>query len=502
MVTPTAVRLGVAGVVVVLVALGTLHALVVPPFLPPDETSHAAYALALSEGRYPMIDDFPDELPIPGMPSGLSVWTSNHPPLAYLVLALPLRLGIALGEPLAGFYAARLVNVAASAGAVALVAVLAALVAPRRPDVVVGAAALGGLVPHFVGTAGILYNDVWATLTATAALVAAARVLIRGPTRRSLGWLAAAATVALAARSSGLAAVAAAAGAAGLGTVLHRRDAWPRRLAVGIGAALGVAGVAVVVSGPVYLLNLQRYGDLTGRAALLELFGREPRAPAWERLAGLSFWRDQQGQLFGQVIEGRYGAPELVLAVRYVVLLALAALLAAGLWRAWRWWQHDEAPDLGRAATGLMLACYSAVIVYSVAEFAAVGGSQHARYLFPAAAVIGLVIAAGLGRLPCGWTLAWTAGAVGLWMAANLVTLRGFLVETYDLPASTALVPAAVDALAVRGVPGAGVVVALVLAAGLAGLGCWLTAAWIIARRGRTDPYAPGSPSSEGRGPE
>jgi hypothetical protein len=480
-----AARLGVAGVVAVLVALGTLHALVVPPFLPPDETSHTAYALALSEGRYPMIDDFPGELPIPGMREGLSVWTSNHPPLVYLILAVPLRLGIALGEPLAGFHAARLSGVAAAAAGVALSAVLAALVVPRRPDVVVGAAALGGLIPHFVSTAGILYNDAWATLTATAALVAAALVLVRGPTRRSLGWLVAAATIALATRSSGAAAVAAAAGAAGLGTVLHRRDAWPWRLAVGIGAALGVAAVAVTVSAPMYLLNLQRYGDLTGRAALLGMFQREPRAPAFQRLAGASFWRDQQGQLFGQVVEGRYVPAELVLAVRGVVLLAIAALLAAGVRRAWRWRRHGETPDLARAATGLMLACYSAVIVYSVAEFAAVGGSQHARYLFPAAAVIGLAIAAGLGRLPYGWTLAWTAGAVGLWLAVNLVALRGFLVETYDLPASTALAPAAVDALAERGVPGAGVVVALLVTAGLAGLGCWLTAAWILARRGR-----------------
>ena len=113
---------GLAGVLLTFAVLATLQALTIYPFHPPDEVSHVGYALEVSHGTLPTI-----ETPIPGhempllqhkvnnsRPANRTIWTANHPPLYYLVAAVPLRLGVDLGHPMAGIRVARLVNVAIS----------------------------------------------------------------------------------------------------------------------------------------------------------------------------------------------------------------------------------------------------------------------------------------------------------------------------------------------------------------------------------------------------
>jgi hypothetical protein len=95
----------------------------------------------VGNGRLPTI-----ETPIPGdempllqhkvnnsRPANRTIWTANHPPLYYLVAAVPLRLGVELGHPVAGIRAARLVNVAIGLAGLVLIVLLARELVPGRP---------------------------------------------------------------------------------------------------------------------------------------------------------------------------------------------------------------------------------------------------------------------------------------------------------------------------------------------------------------------------------
>ena len=104
-----AVGLGLAGVLLAFVVLAALHAVTVPPFLPADERSHTAYALLVAQGRLPTLTTPAPLLRSPGV--GPRIYTANHPPLYYALVAAPLRLGLAGGHPMAGFAAARLLTV-------------------------------------------------------------------------------------------------------------------------------------------------------------------------------------------------------------------------------------------------------------------------------------------------------------------------------------------------------------------------------------------------------
>ena len=183
----SAVRLGLAGVLLSFAVLAALQAFTIHPFHPPDEMSHVGYALEVSHGDLPTI-----ETPIPGRdmallqhrvdvsrPANRTIWTANHPPLYYLVAAVPLRLGVELDHPIGGIRAARLVNVAISLAGLVLTVLLARELVPARPELWVGAAALAALVPGFVQTSAIVYNDALMFSLTTGALVLIARVLRR-----------------------------------------------------------------------------------------------------------------------------------------------------------------------------------------------------------------------------------------------------------------------------------------------------------------------------------
>jgi hypothetical protein len=201
------VRLGVAGAVLAFLTLAGLQALAVRPYLPPDELYHVGYAATVLDGRLPTLTS---PLPAGGVPLGPAdgqarrVYVANHPPLFYAVTAAPLWLGQRLGAPGVGFLAARLVS-----------ASLAALLAPGRPRVAVGAAWLAALLPSLPHVSAFVYNDGLGFLAATATLVAAVAVVRRGPALPSLAGLAAASAAAALTRAPGLALVVVAAAAAG-----------------------------------------------------------------------------------------------------------------------------------------------------------------------------------------------------------------------------------------------------------------------------------------------
>ena len=124
-------RVGVIGAVLAFFAMGIAQTLVAKPFLPADESNHAAYALSVSRGHLPRIDA-PVRSELPGQRKGSLNFVANHPPLYYVLVAPALRFAIESGHPRLGITLARLETVLLSAGAVVLTALLAAALTRRR----------------------------------------------------------------------------------------------------------------------------------------------------------------------------------------------------------------------------------------------------------------------------------------------------------------------------------------------------------------------------------
>lgn len=466
---------GVAAVAAASVLLGGLHALGTPPFQPPDETAHVAYALALSDGVIPHIAEFPESTPIPGMPGNLSIWVANHPPGGYLLLAAPLRLGMTAGAPLTGFFAARLLNVLAVAIGLVLVARTLLLVVPHRPRLAVGATAIAALPPYLVQVAGTAYTDSLAFLGACALLCVAVEVLVRGPSRRLLALLALLAAAAALLRLSLLVLVVLAGTAWAVGVWLHSSGPWSRRLRDGIGGAALVGLAAALAAGWFYLGNLDLYGDPGGTAALMSLHDRAPRGSVWSILTSSQEYRFQELQLWskyegdGYVVSGYFvqDAHKVVLAV----LWTCAAVVAVRL-RRWR------TLDAGRVAGIVLLAVWWWALFVGMATFVSQGGAPHARYLWPGIAGLALVLATGLDAWrvrdrPAGLLL-----AVGTLVWANLQSWPRYLELSGVVPGGYDFARAAVEVLAVRQVPGAGWVAGLLLAGLVTALGLLVAVLW------------------------
>lgn len=385
---------------VAVMALGAIHAIGTPPFAPPDETSHVAYALAVSEWEIPHIADFPEHTPIPGMPDHLSVWTANHPPGSYALLAVPLRLGLAAGAPLAGFWAARMMNVVAFAIAVVLAARIAATLLPRRPRVVLTAAMVVGLVPYFVHISATAYTDAIALVPTLGMVTAAVGVLVRGPSRRSLIVMVALSAVCALMRSQSLVVVLLAGAAFALAVLLHGEGTIGRRLLRGVLSAALIGLAAVVAAGWFYVGNIGLYGDPSGSEALFELHNREPRGEFWPYLTHMHHVRYQQFLLWGFIEGAPDGGQQFFTSGQWVtnawrllvgVLAAAAAAAGARLGR--------RMPSPGRWAAWGLLSVLLVTLYVLMITFTANGGSPHSRYVWAAFPLVAVVLAVGLDTL-------------------------------------------------------------------------------------------------------
>jgi hypothetical protein len=192
-----------------------------------------------------------------------TIWTAYHPPLFYALAAVPLRAGIDSGHARMGFLGARLLSAGLAALGLALVAYVALLLAPGRPQLAVAAAGLVALLPSFISISARVYNDSLAFLTATAALAAAVFVVC-GPSATRLAAVAVTAGLAALTRASGL---------------------------------LVVGGTALALAGWFYWRNRSLYGDITASTALLERFGRSPKGTILGLLTDPGLWLVQQQRL-------------------------------------------------------------------------------------------------------------------------------------------------------------------------------------------------------------
>jgi hypothetical protein len=430
------VRLGVTGAVLAFLALGAVQALAVRPYLPPDELYHVGYAATVIDGRLPTLTtplpaDGVPLLPDDGRPR--RVYVANHPPLFYLVTAVPLWLGERLGSPRAALLAARLVSVSLSAAGLVMVAWLALLLAPGRPRVAVGAAWLAALLPSLPHISAFVYNDGLGFAAATASLVVAVAVIRRGATLPRLAVLATATAATALTRAPGLALVGIAGAAAAAGVLLHRDGRPARRVLLAAGAGAVVAGTAGGSAIWFYLRNRSLYGSLTGADYNQRLFGFEPQDHVLKLLESPAY----PLQLYdGLWVWTRFNLPRvppppvLVAAPRVLALAALAGLVvaAAGGLRGGR----TAGPDVPNVAAWTLALAWGTAVYVMVASYDGHGGHTHPRYLFPGLAVLAVAGAVGMDRLPGARRGVWIGAATltqlaltGTAWAAFVTALRG-----------------------------------------------------------------------------
>ncbi len=92
---------GRGGAALAFLALTTVQAVGVNPYLPPDELYHMGYALVVRDGRLPeLTTQVPqDEVPLLVPDHGnRRIYTVNHPPLYYLPVSLALLVALGLGQ--------------------------------------------------------------------------------------------------------------------------------------------------------------------------------------------------------------------------------------------------------------------------------------------------------------------------------------------------------------------------------------------------------------------
>jgi len=403
------VRLGVGGAILAFVMLAGLW-MSVPVYRPPDEASHVAYARELSHGRLPRIDTVISARGDLRLTQELSsrdarhrtIWTANHPPLYYALVAVPLRVGGDSGHPVRGVLAARLVSVGLSALGLIAVAYVVLQLAPGRPQLAVAATGLIALLPSFISISARVYNDSLAFLTATMALAAAVVFVVRGPSVARLAAVSAGAALAALTRASGLLVAGVAAVAVLVAVWRAGGGSTRRRLGRAVVWAGAVGAAVAAAAGWFYLRNLTLYGDITGSAALLDQFGRAPKASMGELLTDFGFWRLQQRRLWD--VTNLLPGTEVGVA-RHLWLLGLvpvAGLVLAGARRLASPAAGGCRLDHGRrVAVGLCVVLLG-LLQLSQVQFVSAGGGGHVRYLFPGLVTVGLVAAAGLGALPGG----------------------------------------------------------------------------------------------------
>jgi hypothetical protein len=498
-------RLGVAGAVLAFLALTTVQAVGINPYLPPDELYHVGYALVVRDGRLPELttqvpqDEVPLRVPDHG---SRRIYTANHPPLYYLPVSLALR----IGSPPVAFLTARLVSVAFGAAGVLLVAWLALL--PSRPRVAVGAAWFVALLPAVPHYSAFVYNDALGFMASTGAMVAAVLALRRGPTFWRLAALTVAAAAAALTRAPGVVLVGVAGLAAAAGWWLHDRRAGLARAArsLGVGALVGGLGLASAVW--FYLRNRALYGDLTG-ARYNAVLNRTPVEHDVSRLAvspryllelfdGLWVWtRFALTQIpvpRALVLAPRVLAPRvLALVVLLGLLLALARALAVRR-------------SLGPATTlapWLLMAGWLLVGFLMVAWYDGSGGRTHARYLLPVIGVAAVLAAVGLDALPGARrglvTLVVSLGLLGLTAAA----WGRFTDALLGLgPFGTQVPRGVADLVHQHGVPHAWLLLAPAALALLVALGSQQASFWLLAGTGEPSGEPRASGDETGAEPE
>ncbi|MBK6768608.1 MAG: phospholipid carrier-dependent glycosyltransferase [Ardenticatenales bacterium] len=413
-------RLPIAAAILAFLLLGAAYARTVPPWEAPDEPWHAAYAVALADGRLPTADE---------------TYEHHHPPLAYGWYALGIRLAgidaLPLGEanPRYPFAAAALSHPPGDplVGRVAflrtwgaLLAVLAvpltfaaARVAGWRGSAAAAPAVLTAVWPQFVFTGHTISNDGLATVAGALLLYAFVRAVVApsraGQAGRSARFAASAAflgaAVAVGTKLNAAVLVPAGVAAAMIASVrLGRRRASGLAVAVGAIAGTITALAFLALAAPTALRSLAAQVLVRSARSAVAL----PPAFAADTLT--SFW-------------ARFGwanvdvPPVLLDPVVLVAVLAAACLPLAA---------HRQRAGLLAAAT-IMATAVAAFGVSALAD-----PQPQGRLLLPALPATALLLTAGWAALPGGrWRAGLGATALAVGLATHAAALAVVLPRAY-----------------------------------------------------------------------
>ncbi len=426
--------------------LSVAHGLATPAFWPVDETSHVAYADHLVRNlELPRIDDpIPADLPYPGLSERLGwerdqlrdgrqdIWTSNHPPLPYVVQGVALVVGDTLGGGTLAVLLARLTSVPWLLLGVWATMQLAFLLAPRSvpgghdrlqpEDVAVAAGTIVAVTGTLSHLGGLVFNDVPAFAMSTLCLYLGARVAFAGLDPRRLTQLGLLAGAASLTRISCLPAV-------GVMVLLAAYGWWrdPAALRVpGRARAVAVGAAAMVPAAAFWLRNIVLYGDMTAAGELLQKFDRDVNAPVLSLLTDRFFWLRLWNRMLEDLTTGHW-AVGLRAALTEIVLIAVLVGLGFAVWG----WVRAGRPlvltddrgsvDLTLVADDRRLSWHGLVaalrgrprrvvwllgsllplsLLASTVQFHAVGGSLHGRYVLGGHSLVATAMVLLLASMP------------------------------------------------------------------------------------------------------
>lgn len=421
------------GILVTVLAATTARSFLTPLFSSGDEMAHFDYAVQVWHGRLPVFED------------GLQVqlnwgtrppvqWTSQHPPLFYLLLAPVVGPLYDAGHPYIAGMAGRVVNtMIAGALCVAVMWAVRPLTGGRRwiPWI---AGLVAAASPWVMGVGSAIYNDDIAALEITVVLGAALRLITLPrssgiPAHESLWWV------------LGIAAVCAAGTRLALTPLIFvvfsmlvlRGLAAPGPLSrlgwVLRPTAIGLAMVAA--TGWFYLRNLRLTGSVTGGHPEWAKTNTErtdpPSVP--EVFTDPGYWTKLIGIFSPGNVPG--GLTLWGLLVTPAALGLVLALIAAVMDRRLPVQKHDDIVDPTTAARPLLLPgvllLAGVTLLLVVMQFVYVSreaGNLFPRYSLPVLMVICLLLAWGLGGIRRSVPL-----LLGLWSAVAWWQLITYLLE-------------------------------------------------------------------------
>lgn len=437
------VLVGVVGVVLLYGALILLQMVAVPVFVAPDEPAHVDYGIQLTHGTIPIAGShYVPEFPRLGQRGPQHV--SNHPPLYYAITGPVERLAQVSAHPRLLLELTRLFGAVLTAATILLIGRTALLLIRRsappwlRATAAVGSAAVAACVPTLVASSSTIQNDSLEVLLAVLAmllLVQAARSVLA---TRTVVTLAVVSALGMLTRIS-FAPVWALCVAGVLALTLwpelrlSRPSAGPIRRAL-----LRVALVMVVPlagSGWFYLLNLKRYGDLTGGSAVYDLpiVAERHLVPAATHgplvyLLTPSTWWVQLKQVVGTGSPVAFG-PNTEGLVPTALAGTLLAVLAIALVAAVLRLRGGQAPvDTVGSWCLLVLLLAAAGSCLELAVHVTHKGSENNRYLLNGVAAWGaavVILLLALGRRIAPYAITFVVAAESVGSASHAVqTLR------------------------------------------------------------------------------
>jgi hypothetical protein len=329
-------------------------------------------------------------------------------------------------------YAVRWMTVLIGAAVVCVTYVIGRDIAPDKPGVAIGAAAVIAFNPQFIYLSGAINNDILAALCGAAVLWACVRLVRDGPSWRTDVLTGTFYGLALLTKFN-LVALLGLIGLAHL-IVLWRTKDWRATLRGG----LIILGVAVIIAGWWFARNWVLYGDPTAMNMVNELWeGGEASEGWWAVGQSLPYlW----SSLWGRFGYGQLPLPEAV----YQMVFWFCVIALSGLFIPRR-----EGPSIILLIPLLAsIFLFVAVVAYYIAIQPA---GPMGRFLFPCLPAFAMLISLGLDRfLPD--RRSWIAGAgtaIGL-AALAIYALVGVLALGFGRPrplndAQIAAIPNRVD---------------------------------------------------------